>query len=99
MTRIELLREIKALPRLVAVINENEGKNYTNCKTDVLKNYLSGYEYMTEQAQQTQQPAAQPKQEEKTDDFDHAFENAALAFLTYLEQKGVLDYLLVKVKG
>lgn len=95
MTRIELLREIKALPRLVAMINENESKNYTNCKTEVLERYFENYQDL----QAPQPPVSEPVQEKELNDFDHAFENAALAFLAVLEQKGVLDYLLVKVKG
>lgn len=81
MTRNELLRAIKDIPALALAINEAEGKNFTNCKTEVLMKHWDAYHAPA--------PVAD----------NDAFESAAISFLVTLEQKGVLDGLLTKIRG
>ena len=82
MTRNEILKSISSMPALAKKINEEQGINFTRCKTSVLEEYLV---------------FAAPDYGHKNT-ATNAFESAALSFLVTLEQKGVLDDLLAKIK-
>lgn len=83
MTRNEILRLISSKPTLAAKINQLEGTNFTRVKTPVLLEYI----------EKEKEPAVETKTS-----VSEAFESAAIAFLVTLEQKGLLDGLLAKIK-
>lgn len=84
MTRNEILREISGMPELAILINKEMGQNFTRCKTPILEKYL-------EQAKNPSQPESKPSDAS-------AFESAALSFLVTLDQKGLLEPLLARIK-
>jgi hypothetical protein len=83
MTRNEILRLISSKPALAAKINQLEGTNFTRVKTPVLLEYI----------EKEKEPVVETKAS-----VSEAFESAAIAFLVTLEQKGLLDGLLAKIK-
>ena len=83
MTRNEILRLISSKPALAAEINQLEGTNFTRVKTYVLLKYI----------EKDKEPVMGTKAS-----VSEAFESAAIAFLVTLEQKGLLDDLLAKIK-
>ena len=83
MTRNEILRLISSKPALAAKINQLEGDNFTRVKTPVLLEYI----------EKEKEPVVEAKASNA-----EAFESAAIAFLVTLEQKGLLDDLLAKIK-
>lgn len=86
MTRTELVRKVKAIPELVAIINEKEGRNYTNVKTSTLEYYLEWYDET--------HPVEEPVKEAY-----NPYKSVVRAILMVLEQKGLLQELLDEIKG
>lgn len=95
MDRKEILQQIAAIPELVAKIKKAEKRPFSNCKTIVLQQYL--YEYLnTEKAKK--KSASECIVVNIVNNDDSACENAILSLLITLEQEGVLEGLLNKIR-
>lgn len=94
MTRNEMLRFISENNELASLINQCEAKNFTRVKDVILREYID--KWLSVQPQQIVQMPKEPANNEGT--VTDVFETAALKFLVALEQAGVLDSLLAKIK-
>lgn len=94
MTRKELLNKVRENPELVATINSTEGLNFTNVKSSILEHYLTEWKRCCQKAQPVVVVV-----NKSTDISKVVLESVILSFLVALDERGLLDDMLAKIKG
>lgn len=101
MDRKEVCAKIREL-NLQDAVKQHFGDNYTRISTDKLESLIKAYQPQQKAASPKPEPKPEVKQEAvntKADvTTDNPFEAACLAFLCILDDAGLLDELLDKMK-